>query len=58
MLYLYMVDIRLSAGKQKEQQDANQAGMGLNPAYSDAYGGATPVIIMSSITSLFFEKYV
>ncbi|XP_050364358.1 U1 small nuclear ribonucleoprotein A isoform X1 [Argentina anserina] len=29
--------------KRKEQQDANQAGMGLNPAYPGAYGGAPPV---------------
>ncbi|KAL6210370.1 hypothetical protein ACLB2K_015603 [Fragaria x ananassa] len=29
--------------KRKEQQDANQAGMGLNPAYPGAYGGATPL---------------
>ncbi|KAL6217215.1 hypothetical protein ACLB2K_010432 [Fragaria x ananassa] len=29
--------------KRKEQQDANQAGMGLNPAYPGAYGGAPPL---------------
>lgn len=28
--------------KKKDQQDANQAGMGLNPAYAGAYGAAPP----------------
>lgn len=38
--------------KRKEQHDVNQAGMGLNPAYPGAYGGAPPVRIMF----LFHEK--
>lgn len=32
--------------KRKEQHDANQAAMGLNPAYTGAYG-ATPQVSMS-----------
>ncbi|KAI4301425.1 hypothetical protein L6164_034704 [Bauhinia variegata] len=29
--------------KRKDQHDANQAGMGLNPAYAGAYGAAPPI---------------
>lgn len=40
--------VRYVAGKKrKEQHDASQAGMGLNPAYAGAYGAAPPVSIFS-----------
>lgn len=33
--------------KRKEQHDANQAGMGLNPAYAGAYGATPPVSVLA-----------
>lgn len=35
--------------KKKEQHDANQAGMGLNPAYAGAYGAMPPVSMISAL---------
>ena len=37
----------MSGKKRKDQHDANQAGVGLNPAYPGAYGTAPPVRFFS-----------
>lgn len=43
----YKCILNVPGKKKKEQHDANQAGMGLNPAYAGAYG-ATPAVSMFS----------
>ncbi|KAL3531483.1 hypothetical protein ACH5RR_010805 [Cinchona calisaya] len=35
--------------KKKEQHDANQAGMGLNPAYAGPYGATPPIPYMAGV---------
>lgn len=46
--------VRYVAGKKrKEQHDASQAGMGVNPAYAGAYGAAPPVSIFSFSWGIF-----
>lgn len=45
--------------KKKEQHDANQPGIGLNPAYAGAYGATPPVSMFSDllgVSSVFFMK--
>ena len=48
--------------KKKEQHDANQAGMGLNPAYAGAYGAIPPVSMFSalkkSLCSICFKRII
>lgn len=40
--------------KKKDQQDANLAAAGLNPAYAGAYGAAPPVRPSSNISFILF----
>lgn len=43
--------------KRKEQHDANQAAMGMNPAYNGAYG-ATPQVSKSFSSTTAFPRYI
>lgn len=63
MLQILAILFTVPAGrKKKEQPDANQAGMGMNPAYAGAYGAAPPVSIFPlfqtpRIVFFFFDIY-
>lgn len=45
----------LAGKKRKDQNDANLAGMGINPAYSGAYG-TTPAVSFSAVVVSFSQR--
>jgi hypothetical protein len=47
----------LAGKKRKDQNDANLAGMGINPAYSGAYG-ATPAVSFSAAVVYFSGRVI
>lgn len=55
LLTCYFLFSYLSGKKRKDQADANQAAMGLNPAYAGAYGAAPPVSIFSVVFGSLFR---
>lgn len=54
----YYFFTNVAGKKKKEHHDANQAGIGLAPAYAGAYGATPPVSMFPAFHGLFAFRFI